>query len=741
MHAAAPQYALDDESLDLLGTDPIPFPSDNRAVALDLAARGLAVFPIRDWGDGDGWKPIGAFPEKASSDRGQVSAWWRKWPDARVGLLTGARNGITVLDVDAKNGKDGTETLADLGFPDLSSVSPCRVRTPSGGWHLVLDYDSDIKNSVSKIGSGLDFKNDRGFIVAPGSFKDGARYVPEGETLRRDSRLPPIPAALKSRAPQHEPFEDLLGRSSVPLVVASHQQREWAQERLTELAENVAAAPEGQRHDTLNSVALLCGGYGAHGALTQGEAKAALIPAALACGLSEREARRTFESAWADGLKKPVDLPGDCEDWFSDEGPKDEKNESASQSKKSKAFTFEWFHEAELPESSPFLIEGLLDQGTASVVYGPSNAGKTFFTLDLCHALANAGCGATWQGRAIERTAVLYMALEGGSKFTLRLKALQRAFGDGGKIPFAYRRGGANLLHKDDKGDVKAIINMAKAMQSDAVAAGLPLLIVIDTLSRALSGGDENAPTDMTAFVGNVDRIREATEAHVMVVHHTGKDIAKGMRGHSSLVAAIDSEIEVIRPDAGSVVQVTVGKQRDHKSDYPFGNFQIKEVALGVDVHGKELSSAVADWGVSQERVAPIELTKKQERVVEIFRTTNGGQAVEREALIAACLNEDVSEAKDPKDRRKGVTSILGALVNKNALALKDGSYRIYSPGDDLGFDDLGDEPSGGTGEHGGTRGECSPAGMASAGGRNGTRPIGRSLFPYDAAELDDDLL
>ncbi|WP_333830404.1 bifunctional DNA primase/polymerase [Pararhodobacter sp.] len=75
---------------ELLGSD-----RDNLAVALDLARRGFAVFPQRDWGDGDGWKPIKDFPSKASTDPACIRAWWAKWPEARVALLTGERNGIS----------------------------------------------------------------------------------------------------------------------------------------------------------------------------------------------------------------------------------------------------------------------------------------------------------------------------------------------------------------------------------------------------------------------------------------------------------------------------------------------------------------------------------------------------------------------------------------------------------------------------------------------------------------------
>ena len=145
--------------------------SSNRDCALTHAAAGFAIFPVRDWGDGTGWKPIKAFPEKASCDLAQINDWWSRWPNARVGLLTGQRNGITVLDLDVKNGKDGIASLARLGFPDVASIALCRSRTPTGGLHLFFAYNPRLKGTVGKIGEGIDVRNNGGYVIAPESLK------------------------------------------------------------------------------------------------------------------------------------------------------------------------------------------------------------------------------------------------------------------------------------------------------------------------------------------------------------------------------------------------------------------------------------------------------------------------------------------------------------------------------------------------------------------------------------------
>lgn len=169
----------------------------NREVATELARGGFRVFPIRDWGDGDGLKPIKKFPQLASTDIGRVISWWATWPDACVGLATGDGSDVAVLDLDVKNGKDGVASLADIGLSDLAALSPVRVKTPSGGWHLYFRNDDRLRNSVDLLrqGSGIDVRTDGGFVYAPGSLKNGRRYAPEGAPLGY-ADLPPFPDVL-----------------------------------------------------------------------------------------------------------------------------------------------------------------------------------------------------------------------------------------------------------------------------------------------------------------------------------------------------------------------------------------------------------------------------------------------------------------------------------------------------------------------------------------------------------------
>jgi hypothetical protein len=117
-------------------------------------------------------------------------------------------------------------------------------------------------------------------------------------------------------------------------------------------------------------------------------------------------------------------------------------------------------------------------------------------------------------------------------------------------------------------------------------------LVIIDTLARAMAGGDENSGQDMGEAVKSIDIVRNATGAHVCIIHHSGKDAARGARGHSSLRAAIDTEIEVTHPEGDKYRTATIVKQRDIAPCPPIC-FSLEVVELGINHRGKPITSCV----------------------------------------------------------------------------------------------------------------------------------------------------
>lgn len=225
--------------------------------------------------------------------------------------------------------------------------------------------------------------------------------------------------------------------------------------------------------------------------------------------------------------------------------------------------------------SSNYLVKGWLDRGCLSVIYGPSNAGKTFVALDLAaHVAANQ----PWRGLKVNGGPVLYIANEGGAGVRNRLAAIKKERPELAKASFALLPTNVDL---HGNGDAFAICD---ALPFDDLA-----LIVVDTLARSMGSGDENTAKDMALFIRNCDIIRQWTDAHVMLIHHTGKDEGRGARGSSALRAAVDNEIQVTAKG-----EILSRKQRDQEAPKAL-YFKLRPVTLGEDKDGDPVTSAVVD--------------------------------------------------------------------------------------------------------------------------------------------------
>jgi hypothetical protein len=137
--------------------------------ALSYVARGWHIFPVA------GKRPLTAHGLKdASTDPRQVRAWWSTRPDAGVAIATGNASGLLVLDVD---GHQGADTLHELEQEHGELPETVRAETGGGGTHFFFRHDRGVRNSVGRLGLGLDVRGDGGYVVAPPSaHPSGRRY-------------------------------------------------------------------------------------------------------------------------------------------------------------------------------------------------------------------------------------------------------------------------------------------------------------------------------------------------------------------------------------------------------------------------------------------------------------------------------------------------------------------------------------------------------------------------------------
>jgi hypothetical protein len=233
-----------------------------------------------------GWQQLAAI------DPAVVGEWWRRWPDANLGLVTGRR--FDVLDLD---GDQGVEALrAALSIAPLEHPGPV-ARTGGGGWHL-LYAPTGLGNRV-KLLPGVDWRGRGGLIVAPPSqHASGHRY----RWVRpMTAALPEMSMELRRRlAPPSTPRTTL-----PPAPTLAGRQGGYGRAALAWERAAVAAAAPGRRNATLNRAAFNLGQLVAAGLLDASEVQNVLLAAALEAGNPEAKARATIKSGLTGGAAKP----------------------------------------------------------------------------------------------------------------------------------------------------------------------------------------------------------------------------------------------------------------------------------------------------------------------------------------------------------------------------------------------------------------------------------------------------
>ena len=235
-----------------------------------------------------------------------------------------------------------------------------------------------------------------------------------------------------------------------------------------------------------------------------------------------------------------------------------------------------------LPELT-WLVKGVIPDCGMGVLFGDSGSGKTFISIDLALAISR---GLDWQGCRVKKpTGVLYVSAEGGGGMSKRLKAYSKYHAvDLSDTPMGIVTVGLDL----PEGDADRVIDACARIKD----RGCPIrFIVMDTLNRTIGGADENSSQDMGKYIGAINRIGNATGAFTLIVHHSGKDASKGARGHSSLRAAVDTEIS-IKAD-GTIQVLTVTKSRDGETGQPYA-FRREVVELGLDANLYPITSCIA---------------------------------------------------------------------------------------------------------------------------------------------------
>lgn len=196
--------------------------------ALSYLARGWSVLPVR----GRDKRPLIRWEalQNARPSESDVTGWYRHWPDANVGIVTGEISNLVVLDIDPKHG--GDQALERLQTRFGAMPRTVEATTGGGGRHLYFAHPGVLVRNRAGLAQGIDLRGDGGYVVAPPSMHpSGQRYAWAPGRSPTDVALATLPRWLLRR------FGGRIGRSLA----------EWR--RL--VREGVA---QGQRNSTIASL-------------------------------------------------------------------------------------------------------------------------------------------------------------------------------------------------------------------------------------------------------------------------------------------------------------------------------------------------------------------------------------------------------------------------------------------------------------------------------------------------------
>jgi KaiC/GvpD/RAD55 family RecA-like ATPase len=323
-------------------------------------------------------------------------------------------------------------------------------------------------------------------------------------------------------------------------------------------------------------------------------------------------------------------------------------------------------------ENSPparYIVKNVLMHNSISALYGPSGSGKTFLAYLMAFAISD---GEDFFDYRIAPCEILIISLEGQAGLAQRVQAQRKRGSDGQRIKFSTAPLSLNFAD-----DIEAIIATAN---DHGINDGL---IILDTLNASMAGLDENSSADMGRAVAALKHLRDKTGCAVLVIHHSGKDASKGLRGHSLLHAALDSVIEVTRDGDRRSWKLAKSKDGADGEEHPF---RLEVVELGTDDDGDIITSCVVvpeeSTGDAMRRTLPPKSGNQRiiwNAIGELLRDSKSfgkaGAPVSRPCVEIETAVDLLRTrlACEPKRQTERARSAISGLVERGLLILREG--------------------------------------------------------------------
>ena len=567
-----------------------------KEAALEYARQGFAVFPVQSPADaqrlraelakadldederGKREKKIGEkkpFPgtrgvHEATTDEAKIKKRWTEWPEANIAWCPAMSLGGTVavdLDVDKGDGEGGYshEDLDALKLPRTGMA----IRTPSGGLHLVyaLKEGELLPPSTSKVGQKIDIRCKGSYgLLPPSKGPDGTEYTwkSRGDPAFRSDALVEAAGKARERDPKAEVW---LIEQDLPEHDADYS--EWLKGK----AETGTCGVDGNH--TLAKTGAMGHSFGLSEELTVERMLEHWNPRCEP-PWSEEELRRHAGSGWRSATSPPGNLTKAYK--RAEKAARFSKVEGGREAKSAERPRFRLYTPREgLSFKGPtWKLKEVLPDGAYTLLHAPKNSFKSFVAMNMALVLGNpeaAGGDNPWKPEDVANPGpVLYVLGEGARGMPSRMEAWRLTY----------------LCKQKEEGPDLANVHLTDPMPT--VLEGLdrwfedtvnkmpepPSLVILDTLSYALAGLNDNEAQAGNAFVALLNRMKSVTEdTSVLVLHHPTKDNKGNPRGSGVIKDAADVVLAIGVEDPNPKrprVILSATHSRDGPTHTPFGH-------------------------------------------------------------------------------------------------------------------------------------------------------------------------
>ena len=587
---------------------PIPFDPDFASTAEYAKlyrALGLQVVPAYSPNEQKAWKRPSLLSWKEFEHNLVPQSKFDEWfgengshiRRSNIGILTGACSGNAyIVDIDVQTHAEAMQWLMQLleEHNDGQQLDCPTQRTGGGGFQFLLRGSPGWVGPTIKTPIGVDIRAQGGFAVMPSSLHESGKFYEwlpnKAPHLVDIPTLPWMEQAIDKLAAEYGRGTGQAGTSTPSpnhSINAFGMMVDGREDYMTKLIwarvvalrrENSVMPDEDRLSDQLRD---------AYAQYERNVKSRILEPSTPNHILLEREGRghTLFTEKWRTALKqwdtKVTDAasipnpnarePRSPSSGLSAQRPQADQDDEWTPQKD----VYELLSEPEimaLPDPV-FLVDGIVLSQALGFIYGHPGAGKSFVALSMAMAIATNR--QSWWDRTIRAHGpILMIASEGVSDMKFRIQAWRKHHQIDDQSDFYLIRETINFLQPTDAERLHRTVEILV----EKAGGQRPAMVIVDTLSRAIAGSDENDQASSSLMVQTCDAIKERWQTVVVCVHHSSKQ--GSMRGSTVYSGAADFILEVSREE-GSKTGIVTAKKIKAAADGWNQGFTLLEVPLG----------------------------------------------------------------------------------------------------------------------------------------------------------------